>query len=121
MISGAMVMMLVMVEKGIKKINAVVAGSYPAFLGNVVKKFGDIDVFVIVTDSDLGSYKLLSNRLRGINLADVHQPVLIDYEKFYDKILSVSKMGKIQLVLVYYPCGCFCDHHINNVFFQGFP
>ena len=35
------------------KLHAIVAGSYPTYLGRAVKKYDDVDVFVIANDVDL--------------------------------------------------------------------
>ena len=47
-----------------EKLRAVVAGSYPAYLGRALKRHADVDVFVLVKDSDMKTFNDLWKVMR---------------------------------------------------------
>ena len=80
------------------KLHAIVAGSYPTYLGRAVKKYDDVDMFVIANDVDL-----VRNLLRLLH-PDTH---LLRYPEHinnwdhrhwdaYGDVISVKNFGKVQ-------------------------
>ena len=98
------------------KIHAIVAGSYPAYLGNAVKSYNDIDVFVVVTDDDLQHLEYLWEYFLKPEGWNQNSP----YYTFSKDILSVKNFGKIQIIVKYHPHKCLCDFHIDAEFFKDF-
>ena len=98
------------------KFHAVVAGSYPAKLAGAVKRYGDVDIFVIVTDRTLGNLSSLWNALPARNTAADD----VSYYNNMANILSVNNFGLVQIIVKYYPTGCLCDRHLNTDFFKDF-
>ena len=104
------------------KLYAIVAGSYPAFLGKTVKRYGDVDVFIIANDANLIQdllHTLLcpictSQGIRG-------RAVLHDAYEYHENgdIITVKIFGKIQLIVKRH-YACLCDFHLNARFFKDF-
>ena len=99
------------------KFHAVVAGSYPAKLANVVKKYGDVDVFVVVTDRTLDGLNELWTLLHDDSRSE---EVAWRYYNGVDNVLTVSDFGAVQIIVKYHEVGCLCDHHLNADFFKNF-
>ena len=102
------------------KLQAVVGGSFAAYLGKAVKQYDDVDVFVLVSDSSMTLFTHLWNVLQGENSVNLH--VISDaYDRLvFNDILTVVNFGKVQLVFRYYPCVCGCDYHVNKTVFENF-
>ena len=100
-----------------QKLYAVVAGSYAAFLGGVVKAYNDVDIFVIVTDADLVAFESLWELIK------LYRPGCKSSYYFTcngPPILTVKDFGKVQIIAKYHSEGCLCDYHLNGVFFASF-
>ena len=105
------------------KLHAIVAGSYPTYLGRVVKKYGDVDVFIIANDVDL-----VRNLLRLLH-PDIHPlryyPAHVKngdnrHWEAYGDVISVKNFGKVQLILKHHYFACLCDFHLNASYFRDF-
>ena len=100
------------------KLHAVVAGSYPAFLGKAMKQHNDVDVFIMANNSDL-----ILDLLRLLQ-PDPESPY--QYRELngdivsYGDIISVKNFGKIQLIIKHHFFECLCDFHLNARFFSDF-
>ena len=106
-----------------EKLQAIVAGSYPAYLGKVLKQYADVDVFVVVKESDLKIFNALwkvmqGDNSAGFNVGDVYE--LAGYQRVLKDILATVNFGKVQLIFRYYSCECQCDYHVDNSFFSDF-
>ena len=106
-----------------EKLQAIVAGSYPAYLGKVLKQYADVDVFVVVKESDLKVFNALwkvmqGDNSAGFNVGDVYE--LAGYQRVLHDILATVNFGKVQLIFRYYSCECQCDYHVDNSFFSDF-
>ncbi len=101
-----------------EKLQSVVAGSYPAYLGKALKRHADVDVFVLVKDSDMKTFNNLWKVMReddGIGF-----DIEYGYQRVFKDILAIVNFGKVQLVFRYYSCECECDYHVDNTFFREF-
>ena len=92
---------------------SVVAGSFAAFKANAVKRYRDIDVFVLIRKHNLEQldriWHLFSNN------------ATLQYDRlFKDDILAVKQFGIIQIILKYYPKNCLCSWHVDTYFFASF-
>ena len=89
------------------KFLAIVAGSYAAYLGKVVKRYDDIDVFVLVTNPTISHLAPLWNLVTSDGPDWVHwlnnNNVDAHCTHIYKDILWVRNFGKIQLTGRYYP------------------
>lgn len=106
-----------------QKFPAIVAGSYPAYLGKALRKYADVDVFVVVTKSSIRHLAPLWNVIyKDFLVVDwlLDYDIYVYYEHMYKHVLSVAEFGKVQIILRYYAHGCLCDHHINTEFFKEF-
>ena len=92
------------------------AGSYPAYLGKTVKKYGDVDVFVILTDRNLKYLPALWNLLSTVGEPSDTRGL---YYTNIDNILSVSNFGSVQIIVKYHATGCLCDFHLNTEYWYG--
>ena len=92
---------------------AVVAGSYPATLAKAVKKYQDIDVFVLVTKQNLRILNKIWHML-------VPQQSLGYDRVFANDILTVKNFGKLQIIVRWVGDGCLCDYHIDRSVFKKF-
>ena len=102
-----------------EKLRAVVAGSYPAYLGRALKRHADVDVFVLVKDSDMKTFNDLWKVMREDDSIgfDIEYG---GYQRVFKDILAIVNFGKVQLVFRYYSCECECDYHVDNTFFRDF-
>ena len=118
-------------EDNNNKLYAVVDGSYPAFLANAVKQYGDVDVFVMVKDSTIKVFntlwKLFLQRRQeadddGDHLIDnnAHGGADPSYQTSFRDMLAVVNFGDVQLIFRYYNCECECDYHVDKNFFKDF-
>ena len=106
-----------------RKFPAIVAGSFPAYLGKTVKKFEDIDVFVIVTEASLKHFApLWSSIIQAHHMRSnsFDEALLAYYKHEFQQILWVENFGKVQIILKFHPQACLCDHHINAEIFKQF-
>ena len=117
---------LTFVERRVEgKLHAIVAGSYPTYLGGAVKKYGDVDVFIIANDVDL-----VRNLLRLLhpdtdlwrypahrthNEKDNNR-----HWEAYGDVISVKTFGKVQLIFQHHYVACLCDFHLNASYFRDF-
>ena len=99
------------------KLYAIVAGSYPAFLGGAVKKHDDVDVFIIANDQDL-----LIDLLRVLQLYPMLPGQRLDTGGMdsYGDCVAVKNLGKVQLIIKEHYFACLCDFHLNARFFRDF-
>ena len=106
------------------KLHAIVAGSYPTYLGRAVKKYDDVDVFIIANDVDL-----VRNLLRLLH--PEAQPLLRypahivngDPNRHWDAygdVITVQNFGQVQLILKHHFFACLCDFHLNTSYFRDF-
>ena len=101
-----------------KKLHAVVAGSYAAFLGRAVKQHGDVDVFIVAHDVDLVRDLLRLVRPSCMEL-DLYREVNEQIASYGD-VIAVKDFGKVQLILKHHFHECLCDFHLNASFFGDF-
>ena len=101
-----------------EKLRAVVAGSYPAYLGRALKRHADVDVFVLVKDSDMKTFNNLWKVMREDD--SIGFDIEYGYQRVFKDILAIVNFGKVQLVFRYYSCECECDYHVDNTFFRDF-
>ena len=117
---------LTFVERRVEgKLHAIVAGSYPTYLGRAVKKYGDVDVFIIANDVDL-----VRNLLRllhpGTHLWRYPAHITNDEKdnnrhwEAYGDVISVKTFGKVQLIFQHHYVACLCDFHLNASYFRDF-
>ena len=104
------------------RLHAIVAGSYPAFLGRAVKEHNDVDVFIIAGRT--GDRNLVQNLLWLLHWSDKspQYPANEDIPRYGGHIISVRNLGKIQLIIKHYDehDACLCDFHLHSSFFEGF-
>ena len=111
------------------KVRALVAGSYPTFLAGKVKKYNDIDIFLLFTtfrDPAIcevwDCLEILSNG-EGCRNADKHYEdlglILTRGGRTGGQIRKIANVGKIQFILRDYE-GCECTHHLDKIFFRNF-
>ena len=106
------------------KLYAIVAGSYPTYLGGAVKTYNDVDVFVIANEVDL-----VRNLLRLIH-PETHPLQRYPYHIFYvdpkihwdayGMVITVQNFGRVQLILKPHFYTCLCDFHLDTCYFRDF-
>ena len=102
----------------IGKLYAVVAGSYPAFLGKTVKTYGNVNVFIIANDRNLVQY-LLHSLSCDICTQDKYEDIctqdVYEQHRVNGGIITVTNFGKIQFIVKQHYT-CLCDFHLNTLF-----
>lgn len=105
------------------KFPAIIAGSYPAYIAGAVRKYSDVDLFVIVTEASVPYLAELWHCLHDgdvINEGGAQLAQALYWETMYKDILWVKNFGSVQIILRFYSFGCMCDRHLNTVFFKDF-
>ena len=100
------------------KYQAIVAGSYPAFLGKAVKKFKDIDIFILWNVNGCINMRfstLLHMLGDGCNIKE--QKLI--YSSL-NGICTIVNIGKLQMIVKKYDHYCYCMYHIDSIFFRDF-
>ena len=102
------------------KIQAIVSGSFPAYLAGYTKKFNDIDIFLLLENHNNPlRYQVIQFIKRIANLTN--QQLSNDYFITHssNNILYVLTVGRLQFILQRYSL-CDCIEHIDNYFFRSF-
>ena len=107
----------------IGKLYAVVAGSYPAFLGKTVKTYGNVNVFIFANDRNLNQYLLHSLSCDICTQRDKYEDIctqdVYEQHRVNGGIITVANFGKIQFIVKQHYT-CLCDFHLNTRFFKDF-
>ena len=103
------------------KIQAIVAGSFPAYLARYTKRFNDIDIFLLFENHNnplmyqvIQFIKIIAN-LTNQQLSNDYDDGITDE----NQILYVLNIGRLQFILRRY-IHCDCIAHIDNIFFKSF-
>ena len=87
----------------IGKLYAVVAGSYPAFLGKTVKTYGNVNVFIFANDRNLNQYLLHSLSCDICTQRDKYEDIctqdVYEQHRVNGGIITVANFGKIQFIV----------------------
>ena len=106
------------------KYQAVLAGSYPAFLAGKVKRYSDIDVFILWNSNDwidTSFFKTLHIlRRRNENAISVEREYIQPYQSAPNGIYTVVDVGRLQFIVKHYEQECSCMYHIDKYFFSSF-
>ena len=99
------------------KIQAIVSGSFPAYLAKFTKTFNDIDIFLLYQKYN---NPLLKQVIHFLNIiADLTDQQLTTNYISSSEIIYVLNIGRLQFILRRYT-HCDCIAHIDNIFFRSF-
>lgn len=107
------------------KLQAVIAGSYPSYLAGKVKKFEDIDIFILWNPNleYSTSIEVVHAALEYIN-TEREEKKAYDCSYYHnssmDGIMRISNIGKLQFILKEYEHTCHCMFHLDRYFFRTF-
>ena len=111
-----------------RKLKAIIAGSFAASKARNVKKYRDIDIWILwdpepcYCQACYGTKYIFECKYRWLNLINfISKDINYDYTGIIPGLIKIITTGKVQFLLLQYdrnefPSACLCDYHITNCF-----